>query len=732
MRKRKLFYLGLVVLLGSFLSPADAQRPRRPREFFTALNNVNKADEFPGADAGEQIASCIFDLPGTGGICDARGFQGNQVISADPFVGLTKDIHLILGTARFLITADVVFPERLVLEMSKGSILAPSGGATVTISGPFLAPESQVFTTAGTIEFDPPPPFLSPFWWGAHGDGVRDDSAALQAAIDSVGDISVTRRGGATIDISAPHAISSTLLIQRKSIILQGHGFGDDSTSSPAGSSYLKWIGTRSSATIDSAPTGASRTSNVTTITTTAAHGFVQSNIVTIAGVTDTSFNGTFVIASVPLTTTFTYAQVDSNATSGSGSASTGTPMVRIQDTQGGAGVRDLAFIGDATNPPEAGISFFETNDLVSNSRNFVENVEIGKVGSSGTFDTGIRFHGEANINNDRHRLTSVRITGCNESGIRVGNAQNTDLLFNQINIQNCKIGILNAGKISGSVWFFASSTVADLFFPLVNEIGAGTPNGEFRIVFFDSEDSARMAEMPGPGILDIEGGKWQLSNSTNADGEVIAAQSNVNHIVSLRNFQFATTGTPPASFLNIQTGVGGATDKTIILDGIRGWANLTGGTNGMSAATHGSTDRSFVYLRRIFEGSGSAVLPIARAHRAGVAGIIEWDINRYEPEGPRLTFRFDLPFTDLDTIPTVADGNWFRASNTGPTTITFFDDGVDGQVIYLLFTNANTTLQDGATLNLSGGINFTPNGDDIVTLIFDGVEWYEVSRSQN
>lgn len=66
---------------------------------------------------------------------------------------------------------------------------------------------------------------------------------------------------------------------------------------------------------------GASRASNVVTITTTAAHNFVVGKQVSIAGVTDASFDGSFVIASVPTATTFTYAQTAVNASSGNGTA---------------------------------------------------------------------------------------------------------------------------------------------------------------------------------------------------------------------------------------------------------------------------------------------------------------------------------------------------------------------------------------------------------------------------
>lgn len=69
------------------------------------------------------------------------------------------------------------------------------------------------------------------------------------------------------------------------------------------------------------------RASNVVTITTTLDHSFKVGQSVVIAGVTDTSFNGTFTIVSVPSDNTFTYAQSGTNATSSGGSVThLGTP----------------------------------------------------------------------------------------------------------------------------------------------------------------------------------------------------------------------------------------------------------------------------------------------------------------------------------------------------------------------------------------------------------------------
>ena len=56
-------------------------------------------------------------------------------------------------------------------------------------------------------------------------------------------------------------------------------------------------------------------TSNVATLTTTAAHGLATGFIITITGV-DATFNGEYTITGVPTTTTFTYAKVASNVTS--------------------------------------------------------------------------------------------------------------------------------------------------------------------------------------------------------------------------------------------------------------------------------------------------------------------------------------------------------------------------------------------------------------------------------
>ncbi len=62
--------------------------------------------------------------------------------------------------------------------------------------------------------------------------------------------------------------------------------------------------------------TNVALTTNVVTITTAVAHGLGAGQVVTVAATTNTAVNGTYTIASVPSTTTFTYALTASNISS--------------------------------------------------------------------------------------------------------------------------------------------------------------------------------------------------------------------------------------------------------------------------------------------------------------------------------------------------------------------------------------------------------------------------------
>lgn len=101
-------------------------------------------------------------------------------------------------------------------------------------------------------------------------------------------------------------------------------GWNTYENNQPAG--YLKpriKYRTNGTDTREIAPGGALRHENVITFTTTVAHGFRKGERITIAGVFDPSFNGTFYVASVPAATTFTVDQAGPHVASGGGTATT-------------------------------------------------------------------------------------------------------------------------------------------------------------------------------------------------------------------------------------------------------------------------------------------------------------------------------------------------------------------------------------------------------------------------
>jgi hypothetical protein len=86
--------------------------------------------------------------------------------------------------------------------------------------------------------------------------------------------------------------------------------------------------------------------------------------------------------------------------------------------------------------------------------------------------------------------------------------------------------------------------------------------------------------------------------------------------------------------------------------------------------------------------------------------------------------------FADGDATPSVKlDGIRkfnFKTQNSAATTITMFDDGADGQEIWVVFGDGNTTIDfSGANLKGNGGMDWSPAQGDHMIAKFDGTNWY-------
>ena len=92
-------------------------------------------------------------------------------------------------------------------------------------------------------------------------------------------------------------------------------------------------------------------TTNVATLTTAVAHGYLAGQTVTVAGV-DATFNGTYTITNVPSATSFSYAKTSANVASAAVSPS-GTAV----RNRGYTAVSDFTSQGSTTayNVPGSG-----------------------------------------------------------------------------------------------------------------------------------------------------------------------------------------------------------------------------------------------------------------------------------------------------------------------------------------------------------------------------------------
>jgi hypothetical protein len=100
--------------------------------------------------------------------------------------------------------------------------------------------------------------------------------------------------------------------------------------------------------------------------------------------------------------------------------------------------------------------------------------------------------------------------------------------------------------------------------------------------------------------------------------------------------------------------------------------------------------------------------------------------VNLVPTNDGSLTTGLITVFTDQDATPSVLNFEIFRANNTVATTITALDDGYVGQEILVLFTTSNTTVDfTGTTLKGNAGVNWPAASGDHMTCVFDGANWY-------
>ena len=303
-----------------------------------------------------------------------------------------------------------------------------------------------------------------------------------------------------------------------------------------------------------------------------------------------------------------------------------------------------------------------------------------GTVTSSGSLTLGGTLSGIGNS-----QLTNSTISGVALGGNLFNLTAGTGVSFSAGTTYNGSAAItINATGTGGTVTSVAALTLGTTGTDLSSTVANGTTTPVITL-------NVPTASAANRGALSAA--DWTtFNNKTSNTGTVTSVAATVPSFLSVSGSPITTSGTLALTYsgtaLPVANGGTGATSFTanqILYGSFSQSANLT------------------------YDGTNLSVLGTASAGHVYRQGT----------------------YTDGATTPSVAGVSFLYIANTSATTITNFTGGVSGQVITLIFSNANTTI-NRSNAYLSLGVNFVSTARDTLTLIYYGVLWYEVSRSVN
>ena len=250
--------------------------------------------------------------------------------------GTTGAGNLVLATSEYGTENKIIFAAGGLDSDDTQMEITPGVNVHIEIPTPSVSPTTGALTIVGGV-------------------GVQGDMN-IQGDINIVGDL--TFGGGSTT--------TETLGVTDPAIFV---GVNNDADSVDLGL-YIEYA--PSLAAIVKSVDQKSLTGNVATLRTTAVHGFLAGDVVTITGV-DATFNGTNInIIDVPTTTTFTYAKTATNV-SVTAVSPVGTATVNNRRKYGGI-VRDASdgvfkFFTGATTTPTTSVNFSEAGVVFGDLR---------------------------------------------------------------------------------------------------------------------------------------------------------------------------------------------------------------------------------------------------------------------------------------------------------------------------------------------------------------------------
>ncbi|HEX7118251.1 MAG TPA: right-handed parallel beta-helix repeat-containing protein, partial [Longimicrobiales bacterium] len=152
-------------------------------------NTFTEPQTGPFVDQGGSVG---FDVRAYGAVLDGASDDAaalNAALAAVQAAGV-QVVTVAGGAAR--IASNVTIPSGVTLRVLEGATIKPAAGATLTINGTFDAGLYSVFdlSEGGSVVLGRGATERAlPQWWGARGDGVTDDTAAIDAWLAQAGEL---------------------------------------------------------------------------------------------------------------------------------------------------------------------------------------------------------------------------------------------------------------------------------------------------------------------------------------------------------------------------------------------------------------------------------------------------------------------------------------------------------------------------------------------------------------
>lgn len=282
---------------------------------------------------------------------------------------------------------------------------------------------------------------------------------------------------------------------------------------------------------------GAVRSSGTVTITTTGAHGASVGQTVVVAGVNDSSFDGTFTVASVPSSTSFTYAQSGSDtgsSPSGNGTVSVASPLLTIgleQNTRG-VSINSETQVGVFANPASSSITLMNMLDqtvstisLTSSGSGTGENAtavnpltnEAATVNSIGNTLTLLNLQNRSVVTRFPigRKPVAVAIDPTTNQAIAVNQTDSTVTIVRLGTIRSFNVEQMTPRSVFTSTTAQALSVIGNGFRPGATVRVNATPVSTSYVNQRELTASIPTTYLGGPGryILDVQNADGTLSN---------------------------------------------------------------------------------------------------------------------------------------------------------------------------------------------------------------------------